>query len=395
MICGTLEGNDDEQRDLSTSRARHDLPETDRGLKISSAPVCEQADTAPKANSRQLDSMSVISSRSLPYTAARNATIMGRNTRRKRLLRAQASLETRRQVVNLLDLPHDVIHEILLHLQPDEGYQWHEVQDRCFVRSSRTQDLVALSGTCKTLRRLYDAVQLRIVCVRNTRKDMKRTLKVLSDDKRWYVRYAYIIGVLDPQRLTSRLRSIVFIPDHGTSVKPRVLKKPINYAAFLAHFPNLAAVRNTTSLIPHQTSSLKPLPNLDTLDVVLPSPLLNSSTSKPTIIRKLVLRHAPHAVAIHRPSGRALARTIESIAQHVEEIWLHLDSTVVYETGTSSSGRKKNGKKVLPALMDCAAKVKWQSLRRVGLVINPDLWIPVEGEPLTLVSLSISVSLSA
>lgn len=107
--------------------------------------------------------------------------LMGRNTRRKRLLRSQVPPEPPRAAINLLDLPHDILHEILLHLQPADRYQWHEIQDRCFVRPPRVRDVVAFAGTCKALRRVVGAVQLRVLCVRSEKRDMKRTLKVLSE----------------------------------------------------------------------------------------------------------------------------------------------------------------------------------------------------------------------
>jgi hypothetical protein len=161
------------------------------------------------------------------------------------------------------------------------------------------------------------------------------------DGQRWYVRYAYILGLLSPQRLTSHLRSIVFIPDQRISVKSRGLKKPINYAACLAHFPNLVAVRNTTSLNAQQKPFRIPLPSLNTLDAVLPSSLLPPLTGKPPAMRKLVLRLVPHAVTVYVPSERALARTIVRTAQHVEQLWLHLASFVARKMGKRTSGRKK------------------------------------------------------
>jgi hypothetical protein len=91
--------------------------------------------------------------------------------------------------ISLIDLPHDVINEIVRHLQPAEQHGWVEVQDQCFVHPPWHGDLEALSSTCRALRRLFDE-WVKVVCVESMRKDMRRTLTVLSEEKRWHVRYA-------------------------------------------------------------------------------------------------------------------------------------------------------------------------------------------------------------
>ena len=86
------------------------------------------------------------------------------------------------------------MHEIIAHLRlndRDPGYQWLDVQDRCFQMYRYHPDVIALSNTCKSLRALlFDQVQLSVVRLKDSRRDEKRTLKVIKKEKRCYVRCA-------------------------------------------------------------------------------------------------------------------------------------------------------------------------------------------------------------
>lgn len=194
---------------------------------------------------------------------------------------------------------------------------------------------------------------------------------------------------LQSAELTSRPRSIVFLPGYGGPVKTRFRKKPINYAAFLRHFPNLTSVRGTTSLDRHRKTSRIHLPDLETLDMLLPSPLLGPTATEPSIIRTLILRHLPSNALEWRYTQPDIAQTLQPLAAHVEELWIHLDSTVVWEpkrNGFEDWGAVKGREKRLPVVLDSVRNVRWASLRSVGLVVNLDGWCSTEGHPWPFVS---------
>lgn len=158
----------------------------------------------------------------------------------------------------------------------------------------------------------------------------------------------------------------MFTQGHRSSVKSRFRKKPLNYAAFLGHFPSLVAVRSIVSLNQKAQSFARSLANLETLGVILPSPLLTASKAKPPIIRKLVLHHHSTPSDRYHLKPSAIAQMIQPLAPNVKEVWLHV------EAGTSGWGNGRRPKRLSSGLLDCAERVKWKELHTVGLVISPD-----------------------
>lgn len=188
-----------------------------------------------------------------------------------------------------------------------------------------------------------------------------------------------MIPYKNPSRNHLQNRSIVFTQAYEP-IKRNSTKKPINYSAFLAHFPNLTAVRHSAPLNHHPLSHQTALPDLQTLDITLRSAMLPPLTTKRRpVIRKLVLRNP--TIGSRGSSSKNLARGIEPIASRVEELWVHLDSMTI-------PGKRKGKGKGMPLLLDCVGRVKWESLWSVGVVVNPSGWCSMEGEPLSLVSAS-------
>lgn len=171
-----------------------------------------------------------------------------------------------------------------------------------------------------------------------------------------------MIPYKNPSRNHLQNRSIVFTQAYEP-IKRNSTKKPINYSAFLAHFPNLTAVRHSAPLNHHPLSHQTALPDLQTLDITLRSAMLPPLTTKRRpVIRKLVLRNP--TIGSRGSSSKNLARGIEPIASRVEELWVHLDSMTI-------PGKRKGKGKGMPLLLDCVGRVKWESLWSVGVVVNP------------------------
>ncbi|KAJ9094081.1 hypothetical protein QFC21_006182 [Naganishia friedmannii] len=183
-------------------------------------------------------------------------------------------------------LPEDILQLIITHLQTEEpgtprnvplsGVE-KDAQDIGFQRSPWNKDLHSLAKVCKRLREeTFWKTRVRVLRVKDTEADVKRTMKVIQPAKRHHV-HAIIFG-------------------NGRCTEG-VAKSP-DYQSFCASFPQLRAIRHTSSydfyVVDHVTNPPFRSHALNSLDVHLPSALLESidppKKVQPISVNSLTLR---------------------------------------------------------------------------------------------------------
>ncbi|KAJ9111476.1 hypothetical protein QFC22_006503 [Naganishia vaughanmartiniae] len=220
---------------------------------------------------------------------------------------------------NLDTLPEDILQLIITQLQLDLPEKPRNVplygvekdaQDNVFQRSPWNKDLDSLALVCRRLREeAFWKVRMRVLRVKDTEADLRKTVKVVREPKRHHV-HAIIFG--------------------NGRITEGVAKSP-DYQSFCSSFSELRAIRHTSSYdfyaVEHIPNPVFTFHTLNSLDVHLPSALLESTTApttkkvQPISVHSLTLRsYDEFMLHLPGPFTTSPAEWLHNVVRQVKDV---------------------------------------------------------------------------